>query len=204
VIRIFHAPRTRSIRVVWLAEEMGLPYEVQTCSLRDPPPELIAHNPGATLPLMIDGDRVLSESVTMLEYLADTYGPTPLAILPDDPRYWDYRQLLMFGEATLTAPINAIVGTRFQAPPDQQQNFTIGVIRDLLKRRLGVVSLRLKDHPFILGDEFTIADISVGYAVNLMTSIPQLGLSDLIAPDVAAYHDRLAARPAFQRMVKVK
>jgi glutathione S-transferase len=204
MIKIFHAPRTRSIRVVWLAEEMGIPYQVQTCTLRDPPAELIAHNPGATLPLMIDGDHVLAESVTMLEYIADTYGPTPLAILPNDPRYWDYRQLLIFGEATLTAPINAVVGTVFQAPAEQQSNFTIGVIHNLLKKRLGVVQMRLKNHAFMAGDDFTLADISVGYAINLMIGIPQLGLRDLVAPDVAAYHDRLVARPAFQRMLKVK
>jgi glutathione S-transferase len=204
MIRIFHAPYTRSVRVIWLAEEMGLPYEVQTCTLRDPPPELISHNPGATLPLLIDGDKVLAESVVMLDYLAETYGPTPLALHQDDDRYWDYRQMLMFGEATLTAPINAIVGTVFTGPPEQQGNFTVGVIRDLLRKRLAVVQMRLKNHPYMLGDDFTLADISVGYAVNLMANIKQLGLQDLITPDVAAYHDRLAARPAFQRTIKVK
>jgi glutathione S-transferase len=122
----------------------------------------------------------------------------------DDDRYWDYRQMLMFGEATLTAPINGIVGTVFTGPPEQQGNFTIGVIRDLLRKRLAVVQMRLKNHPYMLGDDFTLADISVGYAVNLMYSIKQLGLTDLIGPEVAAYHDRLAARPAFQRTIKVK
>jgi glutathione S-transferase len=204
MIRIFHAPYTRSIRVIWLAEEMGLPYEVQTCTLRDPPAELILHNPGVTLPLLIDGDKVLAESVVMLEYLAETYGPTPLALRQDDDRYWDYRQMLMFGEATLTAPINAVVGTVFTGPPEQQGNFTVGVIRDLLKKRLAVVQMRLKNQAYMMGDDFTLADISVGYAVNLMANIKQLGLTDLISPEVAAYHDRLAARPAFQRTIKVK
>jgi glutathione S-transferase len=203
VIRIFHAPYTRSIRVVWLAEELGLPYEVQTCNLREPPEELIAHNPAATLPLLIDGQVVLSESVTMLEYLAETYGPTSLAISRDDPRYWEYHQLLVFGEATLTALINAIVGTVFTGKPEDQGNFTIQVIRDLVRKRLAAVQMRLNNHPYIVGDEFTLADISVVYPIHLMINAARLGLSDLVTPELAAYHERLAARPAFQRMLKV-
>ena len=183
---------------------MGIPYEVQSCSLRDLPAELIAQNPAATLPLLTDGHVVLAESVTMLEYVAETYGPTPLAIAPSDPRYWTYRQYLMFGEATLSAPINPIVGTIFTAPEAQRANYTVEVIHQLLKKRLGVVQMRLKDHPYILGDEFTLADISVSYPINLMLTVPQLGLADLVTPDLQAYYQRLAERPAFQRMIKVK
>jgi glutathione S-transferase len=203
VVRIFHAPYTRSIRVVWLAEEMGVPYEVQTCNLRSPPEELLAHNPAATLPLLIDGEVVLSESVTMLEYVAETYGPTPLAIGRDDPRYWEYHQLLVFGEATLTALINAIVGTVFTGKPEDQDNFTMQVIHGLIGKRLGAVRMRLNDHPFILGDAFTLADISVVYPIHLMINAAKLGLADMVTPDLADYHARLAARPAFQRMLQV-
>jgi glutathione S-transferase len=203
VIRIFHAPYTRSIRVVWLAEEMGIPYEVQTCNLRSPPEELIVHNPAATLPLLIDGDQVLSESVTMLEYVAETYGPTPLALHPGDPRYWEYRQLLVFGEATLCAPVNAIVGTVFTGKPEDQGNFTIEVIHDLFKKRLGVVTMRLRNHPHVVGEEFTLADISIGYPIHLMLNAERLGLGDLVGPELQGYYDRLSARPAFQRMLKV-
>lgn len=204
MIRLFHAPRTRSIRVVWLCEEMGVPYEVQSCSLRDIPDELKAHNPGGTLPLMIDGDLVLAESVTMLEYVAETYGPTPLHLTAADPDWWDYRQQLMFGEATLAAPIGAIVGTIFSAPEEEQQNFTVNVIKGLLKKRLAAVEKRLQTSDYVVGGRFTLADISVGYAVNLMVSVPMLGLDSLISDPVRAYYHRLAARPAFQRMTKVK
>lgn len=204
MIRIFHAPRTRSIRVIWLAEEMGLPYEVQTCSLGDPPPDLIAHNPGATLPLLIDGDKVLAESVTMLEYIAETYGPTPLALHQDDDRYWDYRQMLMYGEATLSAPIGAVVGTMFRTPADQHDNATMGIIKGLLEKRLRVVQMRVKDRPYMMGEDFTLADISVVYPINLMLNVRQLGLADLVTPEMQAYHDRLTMRPAFQRTIKVK
>jgi glutathione S-transferase len=177
---------------------------VQTCSLREPPEELISHNPGATLPLLVDGDRALAESVTMLEYIAETYGPTPLALHADDARFWDYRQMLMYGEATLSAPIGAVVGTMFNAPEDQRDNATVHVIRELLRKRLRVVQMRLKDRPYMMGDDFTLADISVVYPINLMLGVKQLGLADLITPEMADYEQRLVARPAFQRMLKVK
>jgi glutathione S-transferase len=147
VLTIYHARRTRSIRVVWLLEEMGVPYEVRTATLRDLSPELLALNPAGTLPVLVDGGVVLCESVTMLDYVAETYGPTPLALAPDAPNYWDYRQLMMFGEATLAAPINGVVANVFMAPDDQKDDFTCGVIRDSMKKRLGVVSQGSRARP---------------------------------------------------------
>ena len=145
MITLYHAPNTRSSRVLWLLEEMGVPYETIPCGVRDQPEEMRAHNPSRTVPVMTDGDLVLTESVTMLEYIAATYGPTPLAMTPDEPGYWDYRQLLLYGEATLSAPLNAIVGTTFFGPEDQKDNWTLGLVRLSFKKRLGVAARRLAD-----------------------------------------------------------
>lgn len=204
MIRIFHAPRTRSIRVVWLCEEMGLPYQVEPVQLGAPTPEMTELNPIGTIPVLIDGDLVLTESVAMLEYLAQTYGPTPLALTPDHDDYWDYKQQLVFGEATLAAPINYIVATVFMGPEDQRENFTASAIRAGIRRRLKAVQRRVADQPYIVGDQFTLADISVVYAINLALGVAPLGLAELITPELKAYHNRLAERPAFQRMIGVK
>lgn len=203
MIRIHHMPRTRSLRVVWLAEEMGLAYETVPETLRTPSEVMLAHNPGRTIPLMVDGDLVLSESVTMLEYLAETYGPTPLTLKPDHPNYWDYRQMLLFGEATLAGPVNALIGTAFMAPEGQKDNFTAQVVRDSFGKRLGVVSRRLAKGPYVAGDDFTIADISVSYPIGLALAFDALGLKALVTPELADYHARLTARPAYQRAVAV-
>lgn len=204
MIRIFHSPGTRSIRVVWLCEEMGLPYEIEAVQLGGANPEMAALNPVGTIPVLVDGDLVLTESVTMMEYVAQTYGPTPLALDPSDDDYWDYKQQLMFGEATLAAPINYLVATVMMAPADQRENFTASAIRGGIKRRLKAVQRRVAGSDYVVGERFTLADISVVYAINLALNAPNLGLAPLITPELLAYHDRLAARPAFQRMILVR
>lgn len=199
MIKLFHMPRTRSSRVVWLCEEMGVPYETVLVGLRQLPPEMTAHNPSQTIPVMVDGDIVLTESVTMLEYIAATYGPTPLVLGPEEDGYWDYRQLLHFGEATLAAPLNAVVGTTFFGPEDQKDNWTLSLVRASFKKRLGIVSRRLEQGDYMAGGRFTIADISVVFAIDLAITAEIFGLKDLVAPDICAYRERLAKRPAFQK-----
>ena len=204
MIKVFHSPRSRSNRVVWLCEEMGVPYDIVALKLGEKPPELLKHNPGATVPLMTDGELVLFESITMLEYIADRYGPTDLVLPPHHPNYWDYRQMLLFGEATLAAPINAMIGTLFRGPDDQKSNYTMDVIRDSFRKRLGVVSNRLAERPYVAGDSFTLADISVVYGLSIVKMVPPLGLSDLMAGLMIDYFQRCTEREAYQRMTKVK
>src|SRR5262245_45297966 len=164
MLTIYHAPRARSNRPVWLCEEMGIAYDIVPVVLGQPkPPEMKAHNPADTIPLMIDGDVVLFESLTILDYIAATYGPTPLALEPSHPNYWMYRQMHVFGEATLAGPLNAIIGTIFRGPDDQKQNYTMDIIRQSFEKRIAVVAQRLEKGPYMAGDDFTLADISVGY-----------------------------------------
>jgi len=204
MIEIYHAPRARSNRVIWLAEEMGLAYQARILKLGEKPPEILAHNPGATVPLMIDGDIVLFESVTIMEYLAETYGPTDLILAHNEPGYWDFRQILLFGEATLAGPLNAIVGTTLMAPQEERRNFTTEVIREGFRKRLGVIARRLETSDYVAGGRFTIADISAVYAIILALQIEIFGLKDTIAEELVSYAQRLIDRPAYQRMLGVK
>ena len=204
MIEIYHAPRARSNRVIWLAEEMGLAYQARILKLGEKPPEILAHNPGATVPLMIDGDIVLFESVTIMEYLAETYGPTDLILAHNEPGYWDFRQILLFGEATLAGPLNAIVGTTLMAPQEERRNFTTEVIREGFRKRLGVIARRLEASDYVAGGRFTIADISAVYAIIFALQIEIFGLKDTIAEELVSYAQRLIDRPAYQRMLGVK
>jgi glutathione S-transferase len=193
-MKLFHAPRARSLRVLWLLEEMGLDCEVTLASLIDPSPEFLAVNPARTLPVFIDGDVHMTESVAILQYLANRYGPTPLAVDPDDARYPAYLQALAFGEASLAAPLNALFATQFLAPEDQKSNWTADRLLQTHPSRLKLVELQLERGDYMAGDAFTLADISVGYGVGLCAMI----LNEIPA-SVAAYHQRVTARPAYQR-----
>ena len=203
MLKIYHAPRSRSNRAIWLLEEMGAPYETVSLVLGAPkPPEFLKHNPAETVPLMIDGDVVLFESITIMEYIAATYGPTPLALPDDHPNHWQYRQMLVFGEATLAGPLNAIIATMFRAPDDQKKTFTMDAVRTGFGKRIGVVAQRLDEGRYMAGDTFTLADISVGYGVN-QAAIDVFELKHLIPETVLEYLKRVVDRPAYQRMTQV-
>lgn len=194
-MKIYHAPRSRSLRVLWAAEELGASYEAAPASFARPDPEFLAANPAGTLPAMVDGEVVMTESVAIMMYLASKHGPTPLAIEPGDARYPEYLQFLLFGEASLAAPLNALVGTKFIAPEDQKQNFTVDIITRSFHRRLALVERQLQRGDYMVGEAFTLADISVGYALGLADMLELGDVSDAIK----AYAKRLTSRPAYQR-----
>ena len=195
MLTIFHIPRTRSQRVVWLAEEMGVPYEVKPEQFGQPSAEFLAANPVGAFPAIRDGDVGMGESTAIMQYVMDAYGPTPLALKKGDRRYADYLQFLTFGEASLAAYINPIIATQFMAPDDQKQNFTVEACKTMFRGRLKAVEAQLEKGDYLAGD-FTAADISVGYALGLGEFI---GLAGDYSPKVRDYYARLQARPAYQR-----
>lgn len=195
MFKVFHAPRTRSLRVLWMAEEMGIDYQIEPASLMEPSEAFLAANPTRTLPVVVlEDDAVLTESVAILQYMAAQYGPTPLEVPQTSPEYPNYLQFLFFGEATLAANLTPIVRTKFMAPDEQKDNWTVQNAAEVFLRQLKLVERRLGQAPFMAGDHFTAADISVGYALAFGAF---LGLGDKYPPKVAAYWEKLQARPAF-------
>lgn len=202
MIKIYHVDPARSLRVIWLMEELGEPYEVEPIAF--PPSEaFLAISPTGTLPTIVDGDIVMAESIAILQYLTGrrlqksmelglTVGPNP-----DPAAYAEHLQFLHLGEASLAAPLSLALRTQRLAPDDQKTNFTANLCRDVFRRRLAVVDKRLGDgRPYLTGERLTIADISVGYALHLA----QLrGAEALLTPLTLAYLERLRARPALQR-----
>ena len=194
MLKIFHMPGTRSMRVVWLAEEMGLPYELKVETFGAPSAELLAANPSGKVPAIRDGEAAMGESTAILHYLTQRHGPTPLALNPGHERYADYIQFLFFGEASMAAPLNPLLMTMFTAPEDQKQNFTVDAAKAIFRQRLKSVEAQLEAGDHMAGD-FTVADISVGWALGLGAFV---GLDADYSPAVRAYRARLEARPAYQ------
>jgi glutathione S-transferase len=194
VLRIFHMPRSRSLRVVWLAEEMGLPYELKPEVFGKPSAEFLAASAAGAFPAIRDGEVGMGESTAILQYLADRYGPTPLALKPGDDRYADYLQFLTFGEASLAAYLNPVLMTQFTAPEDQKQNYTVDAAKRMFNGRMKSVERQLDKGDYMAGD-FTTADISVGYSLGLGG---MLGLDGDYSKPVKDYYARLQARPAYQ------
>lgn len=201
MIKVFHSPRSRSLRVIWMLEEMGLPYEVEPGSLMAPSEAFLKASPTRTLPAMVDGDVTITESIAILQYLGTKYGPTPLTPHPEDPGYADYLQFLVLGEASLAAGLTPLVRARFLAPDDQKDNWTLKNNAESFLKQLQLVDAKLAKSPYLAGDTFTAADISVGYALAFGSL---LGLDDGYSPAIRDYQQRIASRPAFERASAVQ
>ena len=159
----------RGFRVAWLLEELGLPYRLRQVDLLDDlekDSEFLAVNPAGFIPAIVDGDTIMVESIAIMEYLLARHGPGSLAPPHDDPSFATYQQFLHMGEAGLAGPINAIVATHILAPENERENWTTRWALDIFRSRLGLVSRQLARTPYIAGDDFTAADISVTYALE--------------------------------------
>jgi glutathione S-transferase len=201
MLRIYHSQGARSLRVLWLCEEMGVPYETAEASFFKPSDEFKAVNPLRTVPAMTDGDVRMIESVAMMMYIMVKYGPTDLEVKPDEAGYGAYLQFLLFGEAGVAAYGNPLVATRFMAPDDQKQNWTAGYLKSAIIKRLEFVADCLGGNDFVAADRFTAADISIAYIV---TGAKFAGIENDIPSGVKMYVDKLWQRPAFQRAAAVK
>ena len=197
VIKIYHSPKTRSLRAIWMLEEMGLPYEAVPMPFPAAGDRAYRQiNPLGTLPAMVDGPAVITESVGIVDYLARRYGPTPLAPEPDDPTFAAYIQFLHLGEGGLSGPLTYLLRARFMAPPEAQSNWSLDDIRKTFARRLRLVTRALADGHYMAGEAFTAADISVGYALLMGRWI---GAGDGYDEATQAYVERITTRPAYLR-----
>ena len=160
----------RWFRVVWLLEEMRLTYKLRPVNLVagvENDVEFLAINPAGFIPAIQDGDVTMVESIAIMEYLMARYGPTPLAPDAHDPAFPAYQQFLHLGEASLAASIYFVNASRNLAPPAQQQNWGAGKALEVFRSRLGLVTRQVARSPYLAGDSFTAADISVTYALEL-------------------------------------
>lgn len=191
----------RGFRVVWLLEEMGLPYTLRRVDLKagvENDPEFLSINPGGFIPAIVDGDVTMVESIAIMQYLMARYGPTPLAPAPDDPAFPAYLQFLHLGEAGLAASIYFVLGARHFAPEAERNNWSAAQALDVYQTRLRLVTRQLARSPFTAGDAFTAADISVTYALELAQRSGSAALGEV----EQAYVDRTTAREGYKRAME--
>jgi glutathione S-transferase len=201
MLKIYHSQGARSLRVLWLCEEMGVPYETAEASFFKPSDEFKSVNPLRTVPAMQDGDVRMIESVAMMIYIMSKYGPTDLEVKANESGYADYLQFLMFGEAGVAVYGNPLVATRFMAPDDQKENWTVDYLRKAIVKRLEFVGERLAGKPYVAANRFTAADISIAY---IATGVKFTGREDDMPASIKSYIEGLHQRPAFQRAAAVK
>jgi glutathione S-transferase len=197
-MKIYHAPNSRSVRIVWLFEELGLPYELERFTLGDPAmrsPEYRRVHPMGRVPALQDGDVTIHESGAIVEYVLAKYGNGRMAPAVTSPEFPAYLQWLHYAEGMLMPQVNVIVvETRF-LPPEKRNPENLARATKLLTRMLDAVEAALAGREYLAG-EFSGADIMTGHAC---VAAARLGADLSDKPNVAAYVERLKARPALQK-----
>lgn len=126
------------------------------------------------------------------------YGPTPLAPEPRDPAFPAYQQFLHLGEAGLAASIYFVVGARNFGPEAERRNYSARQAQEVFDSRLGLVTRQLALSPYLAGETFTAADISVTYALELAQRAGGVVLGEA----EQAYVDRTGGREAYKRAME--
>lgn len=188
----------RGFRVVWLLEEMGLAYRLRPVDMLagvQNDAEFLAINPAGFIPAIQDGDVTMVESIAIMEYLMARYGPTPLSPGAQDPAFPAYQQFLHLGEAGLAASAYFVGGARNFAPEAERQNWSARQALGVFESRLTLVARQLARSPFLAGDTFTAADISVYYGLQLARRFGGLTVGEA----EQAYMARISGRDAYKR-----
>lgn len=198
MIELYHCADARSFRALWALEELGLEYKLHL--LPFPPrvrePSYLDVNPLGTIPLLVDGETRMTESAAIVQYLATRAGPNELIVEPGSPDYGAWLNWLHFGEATLTFPQTLVLRYRMLEPPERRLPQAADDYAQWFHSRLRHVERALGDRKYLVGGRFTVADISVGYALLLAKS---LKIDNGFPPQVAAYWERLKERDGFAR-----
>ncbi len=203
MLKIYHSKQSRSTRVVWLCEEIGVPYTLETLSMFTPEmktPDYLAIHPLGKVPAIDDGGFVLWETGAIFSYLVARY--TDGALIPPHDTHTGARaaQWIGYGENPLTIIMGEVAAHGGPIPDDMKIPALVDRGRAIAPALVGVVERALGDQPFILGDAFSAADIMLVFGLNIAR---HLRFVNDAPPRVQDYCDRLMARPAYQRAAAV-
>ena len=195
MIRIHNFARgARGQRAMWLCEEMGLEYEVRLVSF--PPSEAyLALNPLGSVPFLEDEGVAINESVAIVLYLAQKYGPTPLLPGKDDPALANVLRMAVFSEATFGSGMNTLMAAHFGAPAADKRNWSVTMQEQRQEQAIEYICSVLGDRTYLVGIDLTLADVCISTALGVWVG----ALGKTLPPQLVAYRERLAARPAYQR-----
>jgi glutathione S-transferase len=187
---LYHHPYSRAANVIWMLEELGVPHELRFVDMlagAQKAPELVALNPMGKLPILTDGDQVVTEVAAIGLYLADRYALGRLAPKPDEPRRGTYLRWALFAPSVVepgaTAKMNG-----WEGKPSQ-------VGWGTHEAMLQTMEAAIRGRDYLLGDTFSMADVIFGGTLRYMLRVKLLEPT----PGFTAYVERLSARPALQR-----
>jgi glutathione S-transferase len=201
MLTVHHLGKSQSERIVWLCEELEIPYELKHTA-RDArtmlaPPEYKALHPIGAAPVITDGDLVLAESGAIVDYIMAKYGKGRLTVAPSDPAFAQFLYWFHFANGTLQAAMGRLMLLNRAKLADD--NPVLAASRARVDRAFDLVDARAREAEYLAGT-FTTADIMMGFSLTTMRYFQPYNLAR--CPDVVKYLARIGARPAYRRAME--
>tara|TARA_A100001037_G_scaffold121909_1_gene111009 strand:- start:214 stop:825 length:612 start_codon:yes stop_codon:yes gene_type:complete len=198
-MKIYYAPNTRAVRIVWLCEELSLGYELHKfdglTDKRMREPDYLSVHPLGRVPCLEDDGQHIFESGAIVQYILARYGDGKLAPKPSSDEFANFLQWFHFAEGMLMPPVNTLVVETRILSAEKSNPTNIARAKKLLGRMLAAIEAGLGDKDYLIGD-FTAADIMCGHAAIVAA---RNGGDIADKPAVTAYVKRLQARPALEK-----
>ncbi|KQZ72860.1 glutathione S-transferase [Sphingopyxis sp. Root214] len=192
---LYHCPDARSLRCLWAVEEAGIDVDLKL--LKFPPrafePDYRAVNPLMTVPGWVEDGQLMTESAAICERIAEG---TSLEVRRDEADYWVWRNWLHRSDATLTFPLAIIIRYTRVEPEERRLSQAVDDYKAFFGGRAKSIEAALGDgREWLVAGRFTIADIVIGYAAFLATT---LGADDVLGEATKAWLDRCMTREGFR------
>ncbi len=198
MLTVHHLGKSQSERIIWLCEELEIPYELKRYT-RDAvtmlaPPEYKALHPLGAAPVITDGELVLAESGAIVDYIMARYGKGRLGVGAGDPGFAQFLYWFHFANGTLQAAMGRLmILNRLKLPGD---NPVLAAMKARVDRAFDLVDARAREAEYLAGP-FTTADIMIGFSLTTMRYFQPYDLAR--CPNVVKYLARIASRPAYKR-----
>lgn len=202
MITVYHLESSRSERIVWLMEELGLPYKLEVfpreANGAAPPPYREIHALGRA-PAIRDGDTVLAESGAVVEYIVHRHGGGRLAVPQADPAYARYVYWLHFAEGSLMSLL--LIVLVLSRVKEAAASPVSARMRERMNQMLAFVDREIAGGPWFAGEVFTAADVMMVFPFTTLRWFLDYDLSPYAG--ILAYLERIEARPAYRKTMSL-
>ncbi len=197
-MKLYHYSKSRSTRVLWLLEELGLEYDAEMLPFDARALSLADHfeiESYGEMPMLVDAAASMSESIAIVTYLLDRYGDGRLEPDRESDDYGPFLEWIQFGERSLMDPLSQLLQHTVLLPEEERDRAVADRARRVFNHNARAVDTALEEHDYLVGNTFSAADIVVGYALFLAADndVFPAGLDEL-----KAYYARLSERAAFK------
>ena len=200
MLKLHFAPNSRASRIMWLLEELELPYELNRMDFHPKDLKSDEHrerHPLGRVPVLEDGEVSIYESGAIVEYILARHKDGGLKPSVDSPLYPEYLQWFHYCEGMVMPPVNTIVVQTVLLPPDRRDETALSQAQRLLTKSWAPVEEAMTGRDYLIGN-FSAADVMLGHACFMSN---RLGCISDDMPNLKGYAQRIAARPAFDKAI---